>query len=104
MMYWVTLVFVMFSAFSNAENKTKDLYNLSLQELTQVRITGSTLTPETLSKVPSSVTVFSHQQIQRLAVDTLDELMHLVPGFQSGSVANNLFDVKKSWANFYLRS
>jgi len=55
---------------------------MSLEELTQVEITGSTLTPENINTVPSAVTVFTHQQIERLGLDSLDELMNIVPGFQ----------------------
>jgi outer membrane cobalamin receptor len=56
---------------------------MSLEELMQIKVYGSTLTPEDFSVVPSSVTVFTHEEIGRMGVDTLDELMALVPGFQS---------------------
>jgi outer membrane receptor protein involved in Fe transport len=56
---------------------------MSLEELMQVEIFGSTLTPEALTVVPSSVTVFTHEEIRRMGLDTLDELMALVPGFQT---------------------
>jgi outer membrane receptor protein involved in Fe transport len=48
-----------------------------------MEITGSTLTPETLKTVPAAVTLFTYKEIQRMGLDTLDELMNLVPGFQS---------------------
>jgi outer membrane cobalamin receptor len=57
--------------------------HMSLDELMRVDVVGSTLTPENLMKVPSSVTVFTHEEIKRMGLDTLDELMVLVPGFQS---------------------
>ncbi|PCJ35459.1 MAG: ferric-rhodotorulic acid transporter, partial [Moraxellaceae bacterium] len=60
-----------------------ELFSLSLEQLLQLKITGSTLTPESLSVVPAAVTVFSHEEISRMGLDTLDELMNLVPGFQS---------------------
>lgn len=59
------------------------LSKLSFEELLQVRITGSTLTPKELKTVPSAVTVFTHEEIERMGLETLDELMNLVPGFQS---------------------
>ncbi|PCJ47041.1 MAG: hypothetical protein COA99_01570 [Moraxellaceae bacterium] len=59
-----------------------DLFQ-ELSEYLQLDITGSTLTPESLKTVPSAVSVFTHSEIQRLGLDTLDELMNLVPGFQS---------------------
>jgi len=60
-----------------------DLYSLSLQELTQIKITGSTLTAKALKSVPAAVTVFSHKEIKNMGLDSLAEVMKLVPGFQS---------------------
>jgi len=59
------------------------LFKLSLEDLLKVKITGSTLTPKELKTVPSAVTVFTHKEIKNMGLDTLDELMNLVPGFQS---------------------
>lgn len=56
---------------------------MSLEELMKIKVIGSTLTPESLTVVPSSVTVFTYEEIRRLGLDYLDELMALVPGFQS---------------------
>lgn len=66
-----------------ASDESMDVFSLSLDELTSVDITGSTLTSETLKTVPAAVTVYHYQELQRLGLDTLDELMNLVPGFQS---------------------
>ncbi|OUR88710.1 hypothetical protein A9Q81_23100 [Gammaproteobacteria bacterium 42_54_T18] len=75
------------SAFNSMAFQVKNnidyLFNLSLEELLKVKVTGSTLTPKELKIVPSAVTMFTHQEINNLGLDTLDELMNLVPGFQS---------------------
>jgi len=60
-----------------------DLFDMSLEQLTKIEITGSTLTPENIKTVPSAVTSFTHEQIKHMGLDTLDELMNIVPGFQS---------------------
>lgn len=60
-----------------------DLLDLSLDELTQLRVTSSTLTDETLRSVPSAMTVFSRSDIRRLGLTELHQLVNLVPGFQS---------------------
>lgn len=69
--------------FAIAQHVVDQLTNLSLEELLNIKITSSTQTDETLLSVPSSVTVFTHQDIARLRVDTLEQLMNFVPGFQS---------------------
>jgi len=72
-----------FSSTLYAAEYMDDFFSMSLKELMQVEITGSTLTSETLNSVPSAVTVFSHEQIRKMGLDSLDELINLVPGFQS---------------------
>jgi len=59
------------------------LFSLSLEELMTIKVIGSTLTPSELKTVPSSVTVFTHEEIKRMGFDSLNELMNIVPGFQS---------------------
>ena len=66
----------------SAEENIDDLMQ-ELSDFLQADVTGSTLTPESLRTVPSAVTVFTHTQIQRMGLNTLKELMSLVPGFQS---------------------
>lgn len=79
---FLVFVFLVVAAFP-VRGAGVDLSDLSLDELFQVEITGSTLTPESLKTVPSAVSLFSHEEIERLGLDSLDELMNLVPGFQS---------------------
>ena len=66
-----------------AEVLANDLFNTSLEDLMFIKVSGATLTEQNLKTVPSSVTVFSHEQIQHLGFHYLYELMNLVPGFQS---------------------
>jgi len=55
-----------------AINDNSYLFQMSLDELVEVEITGSTLTPKSLKTVPASVTIFSHDDIARLGFDSLD--------------------------------
>ncbi len=66
-----------------AQAEFESIYSLSLAELTQVNVAGATLTPKALRAVPSAATVFTHSDITQLGLDSLDELMGLVPGFQA---------------------
>jgi len=65
------------------EPNLEHLFSLSLEELLKVKVLGSTLTSESLKTAPSAVTVYTQKEIQRMGLDTLDELMNLVPGFQA---------------------
>lgn len=58
-------------------------FDMSLEELLNVQITGATLTHESLNTVPASVTIFTRDQIQTMGVLTVEDLMNFVPGFSS---------------------
>jgi len=60
-----------------------DLFDLSLRQLMNLPVIGSTLTEETVSTAPSAVTVFDEQFIQSLGIEYLYELLNYVPGYQS---------------------
>ena len=75
------LLFIASPLYSQSE--LIDLYSLSLEQLLKIKVTGSTLTPESFRIVPAAVSVFSYEELSRMGLDTLDELMNLVPGFQS---------------------
>ena len=72
-----------FLAQSIMADQSDELFSMSLEELLQIKVTGSTLTQENLLSVPAAVTVFSYDEIKRMGLDYLDELANLVPGFQS---------------------
>lgn len=59
-----------------------DIFQLSLEELLSIPVTGSTNSEKNLNSAPSSVTVFTRNQFSRLGVNTLAELTNFVPGFQ----------------------
>ena len=64
-------------------SEDQDFAELSIEELANITITGSTLTEDDLTTVPASVTVFTREDIQHMGLDYLHELMNFVPGFQS---------------------
>lgn len=66
-----------------ASSNTGDLLTLSLEDLMQIQVVSSTLTEKNLRTVPSSITVFTHTQINAMGIDYLDELLNFVPGFQA---------------------
>jgi iron complex outermembrane receptor protein len=66
-----------------------DLYSMDIAELIQVSITTATKTPNTLISAPSSARVFQQEDIKRLGVFNLQELVNLVSGWQSTRVAGS---------------
>ena len=71
------------TAVYGADDASQDLFALTLEDLMIIKVSGATLTEQSLKTVPSSVTVFNHEQIAHLGMTNLYELMNLVPGFQS---------------------
>ncbi|GGY66440.1 hypothetical protein GCM10011613_07960 [Cellvibrio zantedeschiae] len=62
---------------------------MELDQLLQVPVTGSTLRDESLKTVPAAVTIFTHDQLEKLGQDYLYELLNLVPGYQSTRAADH---------------
>jgi iron complex outermembrane receptor protein len=69
-------------AANSASVHAQDEFNLTLEELMQVKVVSSTLRDESLKTVPSAVTVFTREQLNQLGFDYLYELLGLVPGYQ----------------------
>ena len=68
----------------------QDLFSLSLQELSQLQITTSSLTSNTLSNSPSSITVITQEQIKRTpARNLIDILSVYVPSLMVISDTNS---------------
>jgi len=81
-----SLLFMALSAQPYAKDMANEhdyLFSLSLSELLSIQVTGVTLTPQALKTAPSAVTIFTHEEIKRTGFTYLDELMNVVPGFQS---------------------
>lgn len=66
-------------AFANDVN----YYDMSLKELLDIKITGVSLREQDIENISASVNTFSAQSIRILGVNTLEELVRFVPGFQS---------------------
>lgn len=67
---------------TQAANTTaaKELFELSLEELIRIPVAVATRAPQQLQLIPASVTVYSREDIERMGVRWLDELLRYVPG------------------------
>jgi len=67
-----------------AEELTIDqLLAMPLKDLLDIKITSSTLQEEDIRSVPSAITVITRDEIRRLGATKLEEIVKLVPGFQT---------------------
>jgi outer membrane cobalamin receptor len=73
------------SGFALGENDAQldALFNMSLDNLMNVKVVSATLHEQSLESVPASVTVYTREQIRAMGITRLDYLMNFVPGFQS---------------------
>lgn len=74
---------LLFSNVSAAYDDFDALMTLSIAELLQVEVESSTLTSQQVIDSPAAISVYNHDQIKRLGLDYLHELLSLVPGYQS---------------------
>jgi len=80
-LWWLWLVCPVIMA---ANDETMDyLFQMSLEELLEIRVTSATRHEESLVSVPASVTVYTREQLRVLGINKLTQLMNFVPGFQS---------------------
>lgn len=68
-------------SFSTLSQDETDIFALSLEELTQIKI--ATKHNQTIYSSPSSVYVITRQQIKEMGITNLQALLNFVPGFQS---------------------
>jgi len=68
---------------NDAQTEMEVIFEMSLEELLSLEVQIASKTKETTANAPSSVTVFTQDQIHNMGISTLDELLNYVPGFQS---------------------
>ncbi len=59
----------------------KQLMQLSMDELFEVKIKVASKTLESVFDAPSSVTVFTHQELLAMGLTSVEDLLNFVPGF-----------------------
>jgi len=59
----------------------QDLFEMDLDDLLAVKVEIASRSGERQADAPSSVSVFSRAEIERMGITTLEELLNLVPGF-----------------------
>lgn len=74
-----------FGSFSQKEKKSNvlELSELSIEELMQIKVSTPSKIEETVREAPSSITVFTKEQIQNMGINNVYDLLNYVPGFQA---------------------
>jgi iron complex outermembrane receptor protein len=67
---------------ANADDMT-DFYSLSLQELLTIKVQAATHSDRPLQVSPSSVTVYTREEILAMGINSLEQLLNFVPGVQT---------------------
>lgn len=67
--------------------KIDTLIDLSLENLLTIQVTTASKKEEPWFDAPSSMTVFTREQIQAMGVDSVEELLNFVPGFDASREA-----------------
>lgn len=81
-MLWVCTV-IPATLLAAEDPEVDPVFSMSLEDLMDAPIIGSTHTEESLISVPSSATVYNYDEIEKMGVKNLEELMNYVPGFSS---------------------
>jgi len=74
------------------ESDKEDIYDMSIEELMDVEVTTVSKKEDTLFKVPAAITVLTSEDIRRSGLQSVPELLRLVPGLHVAKIDSN------SWA------
>jgi len=66
----------------HSQTDSTDIYNLSLLQLSSIKITSASKTSQEITKVPSTVFIIDETQIKENGYFTLEEALSDLPGFQ----------------------
>lgn len=64
-------------------DELNEIYSLRLEQLLDIEIEVATRSSQTIVNSPSTVTVFSAQEINRMGIHSLETLLNFVSGFQT---------------------
>lgn len=70
-----------FSLKSNAQSDTVDIYDLSLEELMNIKVTSVSKMSESVMEAPQTVIVISEDDIRKRGYTDLEQILHDLPGF-----------------------
>lgn len=74
-------------AWSQVQLAARDLADLSLEELSDLRVTSATLRPERLKDVPASIFVITNEDIRRSGATSIPEALRLAPNLEVAQVS-----------------
>lgn len=79
LLVFIHLIFFLLSSFIFAEVE-KDLLDMTLEELMNVKITTAARTPEKIGDIPASVVLITRKEIETYGYRTLAEILENIPG------------------------
>ncbi|HNW69124.1 MAG TPA: TonB-dependent receptor [Bacteroidales bacterium] len=81
--FYPLLFFILFSsARSFAQTDSVDIYDLSLSQLSHLKINSASKTTENISEIPSTIYIITEADIKEKGFFTLEEALSDLPGFQ----------------------
>jgi len=89
MMIRVLIVCLSFCCISTSRSNTLNLYDLTLEELLNVKVTIANLSEQTTLESSASVTVYTREDIRKMGISTLEELLNYIPGVQTSRRQEN---------------
>lgn len=78
---------------AHATNPTEDLFNLSIEELSNVEISSVSKTLENAFKSAAAIDVLTQEQIRRSGATSIPELLRMVPGVEVAQISSNKWAV-----------
>ena len=82
-----------------AQEKMRTLLNLSLSELTSIKISSATKRPQAIKDVPATVYVFTEQDFSRYGFRDIKDVLKYIPGVEYGYAHSWLQGGQRGFSN-----
>ncbi|MDQ6992237.1 MAG: hypothetical protein Q9M31_02085, partial [Mariprofundus sp.] len=83
----LSLLFLIFTPVEASESDLSSLLNMDMKQLMDVEVTTVDKWAQPLDDVAAAITVLSHEDMMRSGMQTVPELMRMVPGIQVGRIS-----------------
>src|SRR5579864_2772444 len=83
------LILIILAGNSVGQERTSELADMSLEELSNVRITTIGRKQQELTHIPAAVYVITQEEIRRSGATSIPDLLRLVPGADVAQIDNN---------------
>lgn len=87
------LLLILLSTYLYGEQKSDQYFDMSLEELMNIEVSGITRQESNSFKATSAIFVITSDEIRRFGATSIPEILQMVPGFNVGRLTSNMWAI-----------